>query len=66
MNEIVAREEVLARAVQIAGQASAYNPSIVRLGRDLYYNMRNQSPAQALEESYFALAAALAAEDEAR
>jgi enoyl-CoA hydratase/carnithine racemase len=66
VNEAVAREDVLARAVAIAEQASAYNPSIVRLGRDLYYNMRNQSPAQALEESYFALAAALAAEDEAR
>ncbi len=66
VNEILAREEVLVRAVAIAEQASAYNPSIVRLGRDLYYNMRNQSPAQALEESYFALAAALAAGDEAR
>lgn len=66
VNEIVERKDVLARAVVLAGQASAYNPSIVRLGRDLYYNMRNQSPAQALEESYFALAAALAAEDEAR
>lgn len=66
VNEISAREDVLARAVVLAGQASAYNPSIVRLGRDLYYNMRNQSPAQALEESYFALAAALAAEDETR
>jgi hypothetical protein len=38
----------------------------VRLGRDLYYNMRNMSPAQALEESGFALLAALAAEDEAK
>lgn len=66
VNEIVGHGEVLARAASIAERASAYNPSIVRLGRDLYYNMRNQSPAQALEESYFALAAALAAEDEAR
>jgi len=40
--------------------------SILRLGRDRYYNMRNMSPAQALEESVFALLAALGAEDEAR
>jgi len=40
------------------------NPSISRLGLDLYYNMRNMSPAQALEESAFALLAALGAEDE--
>ena len=51
VNEVTARGAVLARAVAIAEQASAYNPSIVRLGRDLYYNMRNMSPAQALEES---------------
>ena len=40
--------------------------AIVRLGRDLYHNMRSMSPAQALEESGFALLAALAAEDEGR
>ena len=66
VNEITARGAVLTRAITIAEQASAYNPSIVRLGRDLYYNMRNMSPAQALEESGFALLAALGAEDEAR
>jgi len=66
VNEIVRRDAVLDRAVALAEQASAYNPSIVRLGRDLYYNMRNMSPAQALEESSFALLAALGAEDEAR
>jgi enoyl-CoA hydratase/carnithine racemase len=66
VNEIVPRGTVLERAVEIAGQASAYNPTILRLGRDLYYNMRSLSPAQALEESRFALLAALAAEDEAR
>ena len=57
---------VLERAIAVAEQASAYNPDILRLGRDLYYNMRGLSPAQAVEESRFALAAALAAEDEAR
>jgi enoyl-CoA hydratase/carnithine racemase len=66
VNEIVARGAVLERAIAIAERASAYNPSIVRLGRDLYYNMRNLSPAQALEESGFALVAALGAEDEGR
>jgi enoyl-CoA hydratase/carnithine racemase len=64
INETVARGAVLDRAVAIAEQAGAYNPNIVRLGRDLYYNMRGLTPAQALEESGFALAAALAAGDE--
>ena len=49
MNEIVPRGAVLERAIAIAEQASAYNPDILRLGRDLYYNMRGLSPAQALE-----------------
>ena len=53
-------------AVAVALRVSAGNPSILRLGRDLYYNMRDMSPAQALEESGFALVAALGAEDEAR
>jgi enoyl-CoA hydratase/carnithine racemase len=66
VNEAVPREKVLERAVAIAEQASAHNPDILRLGRDLYYNMRGLSLAQALEESRFALAAALAAEDEGR
>jgi len=66
VNEVTARGAVLDRAIAIAERASAYNPSIIRLGRDLYYNMRNMSPAQALEESGFALIAALGAGDEAR
>jgi len=66
VNEVVPRGAVLERAVAIAEQASSHNPDIVRLGRDLYYNMRGLSPAQALEESRFALAAALASEDEGR
>jgi enoyl-CoA hydratase/carnithine racemase len=66
VNEVVSRGAVLERAIAIAERASAYNPSIVRLGRDLYYNMCNMSPAQALEESGFALVAALGAEDESR
>ena len=66
VNDVTPRENVLERSVAIVEKASAYNPSIVRLGRDLYYNMRNLSPGQALEESNFALLAALAAEDEAQ
>jgi enoyl-CoA hydratase/carnithine racemase len=66
VNDVVPREKVLERAVALAEQASSYNPDILRLGRDLYYNMRGLSSAQAIEESRFALAAALAAEDEGR
>ena len=66
INEVTTRERVLERSVAIVEKASSYNPSIVRLGRDLYYNMRNLNPSQALEESNFALLAALAAADEAR
>jgi len=64
VNEVVARGAVVDRAVALAEAASAHNPAILRLGRDLYYSMRNMNPAQALEESGFALLAALAAEDE--
>lgn len=66
VNEALPRGIVLDRAIALAERASAYDPSIVRLGRDLYYNMRNMNPAQALEESAFALLAALGAEDETR
>lgn len=66
VNEVVPRNAVLERAITIAEQASAHNRDILRLGRDLYYNMRGLGPAQAIEESRFALAAALAAEDEGR
>jgi len=64
VNEVVRRSTVLERAIAIGERASSYNPDVVRLGRDLYYNMRGLNPAQALEESRFALAAALAAEGE--
>jgi enoyl-CoA hydratase/carnithine racemase len=66
VNELTGRDAVLDRAVAIAEEASAHNPAILRFGRDLYYNMRNMTPAQALEESGFVLLAALAAEDEAK
>jgi len=64
VNEIVAAGEVLARAVALAEQAAAYNPAIVMLGRDLYYSQRGMSPTEALEQSRFALAAALGARDQ--
>ena len=66
VNEIVPRASVLERAIAIATQICAHNPAIIRLGRDLYYNTRGMTPAQALEESGFALLAALSAEDETR
>jgi len=66
VNEIVPRGVVLDHAVAIAGEASALNPAITRLGRDLYHNMRNMTPAQALEDSGVALLAALAAQDEGK
>src|SRR4051794_27608506 len=40
VNEIVPRGTVLERAIAVAEQASGYDPEILRLGRDLYYNMR--------------------------
>ena len=49
VNEVVARGAVLDRAIAIAERACGYNASVIRLGRDLYYNMRNLAPAQALE-----------------
>ena len=66
VNEVLPRGAVLDRAVAIAERACGYDVSIVRLGRDLYHNMRNLAPAQALEESGFALIAALGAADERR
>ena len=61
VNEIVPRQAVLDRAVATAdSRASAHNPSIHCVSDAIsYYNMRNMSPAQALEESGFALVAAL-------
>src|SRR3954470_9919867 len=63
VNEVVPRAAVLERGIVIAERACSYDASIIRLGRDLYYNMHNLTPAQALEESGFALVAALGAAD---
>jgi enoyl-CoA hydratase/carnithine racemase len=63
VNEALPRSGVLARAVALAEQASAYNGKIVALGRDLYYQTRAARPTEALEEARRALLAALAAAD---
>jgi len=63
VNEAVPRAQVLDRAVALAEQVSAGNPDVLMLGRDLYYAMRGMGPAEALEDSRFALGAALAAQD---
>jgi enoyl-CoA hydratase/carnithine racemase len=61
VNEIAPRGEVLSRAVAIARTAAQLSPSVMTVGRDLYYSMRNAPPAEALEQSRFALLAALSA-----
>ncbi len=43
---------------------ASLNPEIVSLGRDLYYNTRCSNPGEAIEQSRFALTAALKAMDE--
>jgi len=66
VNEIVPKAEVLPRAIELAACTSTLNPDIVSLGRDLYYNTRCANPAEAIEQSRFALAAALKAMEEGR
>ncbi len=65
INEALPRPQVLARAIALAQQASAYDAEIVALGRGLYYEMRAARPRDALEEARRALLAALAATDRA-
>jgi enoyl-CoA hydratase/carnithine racemase len=62
-NAAVPRASVLDHAVAAAERASGYNADVLMLGRDLYYAMRGAGPAEALDESRFALGAALAATD---
>lgn len=63
-NDIAPAAEVLERAVELAGCTAHLNPDIVSLGRDLYYNTRCSNPAEAIEQSRFALVAALKALEE--
>lgn len=64
VNEVVPAGDVLSRAIERADKAAAYNPAIVTLGRDLYYAQQGMSPAEALEQSRFTLAATLGARDQ--
>jgi hypothetical protein len=64
VNEVVPRAGVLDRAIRVAEAASGHNPDILMLGRDLYYGMRGASPSEALDQSRYALGAALAAQDQ--
>jgi len=63
VNEVVPRDAVLERAIELAEQAARHNAEIVTLGRDLYYGMRGLEPTAALEAARVALLAALAAKD---
>jgi enoyl-CoA hydratase/carnithine racemase len=63
-NRAVARVSVLREAIAAVEQAACGNPDVLALGRDLYYAMRGMSPAEALDQSRFALAAALGARHE--
>lgn len=64
VNEVVPAAQVLDRAVELAASTAAYNPDIVSLGRDLYYNTRCSNPAEAIEQSRYALVGALKALEE--
>lgn len=66
VNEVVNTEAVLPRAIELARSTAAFNPDIISLGRDLYYNTRCANPGEAMEQSRFALAAALKALEESR
>lgn len=61
VNEVVARAAVLDKALDAAEKASAHDPQMLRLGRDLYYGMRGAEPDAAMEQARIALAAALEA-----
>lgn len=65
INEVVPRPGVLARAVALAEQSSAYDQEIVALGRGLYYETRAARPSEAMAAAREALVAALAAADRA-
>ncbi|MEO8626694.1 MAG: enoyl-CoA hydratase/isomerase family protein [Betaproteobacteria bacterium] len=60
VNEVVPSSDVLDRAIAIAERASSYNAEIVKLGRDLYYDLRSAKPKDAFAQAGVALIAALA------
>jgi enoyl-CoA hydratase/carnithine racemase len=63
VNEVVPRTAALDRAIELAERTSSYNPEIVKLGRDLYYELRGTKAEDALNASQIALLAALAEKD---
>ncbi|KMQ81087.1 Methylglutaconyl-CoA hydratase [Candidatus Burkholderia pumila] len=65
VNEIVPKKDsVLERAVELTGFTAQWNGDIVSFGHDLYCNMRCSNLIEAVEQSRFALIAALKAMDE--
>jgi enoyl-CoA hydratase/carnithine racemase len=64
VNESTPRHAVVDRAIELAERASAYDPNVVGLGRDLYYRTRGLAPAETRQEARDALLAALAAADD--
>ena len=66
VNAVVPRANVVREAVEAVEEASRGNPDVIMLGRDLYYGMRGVGPVEALQQSRFALGAALFATDEQR
>jgi enoyl-CoA hydratase/carnithine racemase len=64
INDVVPAGEVLRHAVDLAACTAAFNRDIISLGRDLYYTTRCSNPGEAVEQSRFALVAALKAMEE--
>lgn len=64
VNEVVPRERVLERALELAASTRDANPDIIGIGRDLYYETRCATPHDANEHARFALLAALKALEE--
>jgi enoyl-CoA hydratase/carnithine racemase len=64
VNEVVPKENVLERAIVLASCTAECNRDIISLGRDLYYSTRCANPGDAVEQSRFALIAALKAMEE--
>jgi len=66
VNEVVPQADVLKHAIELAACTAGFNCDIVSLGRDLYYNTRCSNPSEAVEQSRFALVAALKAMEESQ
>jgi enoyl-CoA hydratase/carnithine racemase len=51
VNQAMPRDEVLPRAIEVVEKVHGDNPSLPMLGRDLYYSMRGNGPAEASEKA---------------